>query len=326
MKPITRIGAGALVCAVLAFAQQAAGADANGYPGAKPIAMTVLFPAGSSADVTARILAEGMSQRLGTQIVIVNRPGGGGAVGYKYVAAQAPDGYHLVWNSNSISTTYYTGASNIDYKAFDGVARVLVETPLLVVRSDARWKSLRDMVAEAKRQPGKITVGNSGSGSHTHFAAVALFRVAGVQMLDVPFGAAQVVTGLLGGHVDSAVQLPGAVVPHVKNGSLRVLAALSGSRDPAFPDVPTAAEEGVNARAEAWRGVAVPKGTSKAVIAKLEDAIRKTVESPRFHQAAERLSVAPAFLPATEFDRLTAQEDREVQKIVTALGLKQAAK
>lgn len=326
MRLITRLGSGALVCASLAFAQQAASADANGYPAAKPIAMTVLFPTGSSADVTARILAEGMARRLGTQIVVINRPGGGGAIGYKYVAAQAPDGYHLVWNSNSISTTYHTGASNIDYKAFDGVARVLIETPLLVVKSGARWKSLRDMVAEAKRQPGKITVGNSGAGSHTHFSSITLFRAAGVQVLDVPFGAAQVVTALLGGHVDSAVQLPGAVVPHVKSGSLRVLAAMSGSRDPAFPDVPTAAEEGVNARAEAWRGVAVPKGTPRAVIAKLEDAIRKTVESPEFRQAAERLSVAPAFLPAAEFDRLMAQEDREVQKIVTALGLEQAAK
>src|SRR5262245_63165877 len=109
----------------------------DAYPAKRPIEFVVLFPAGSSADVTARVLAEGMAKHLGTQIVVVNRPGGGGAVGYRYAAAQAPDGHHLVWNSNSISTTYHTGMLSFDYKSFVPVARVQNETPLLFVRGDA---------------------------------------------------------------------------------------------------------------------------------------------------------------------------------------------
>jgi tripartite-type tricarboxylate transporter receptor subunit TctC len=317
---IAGLSAGLLLSGALNLAALAQDA----FPGGKPIEMTVLFPAGTSADVTARVLAEGMSRQLNTNVLVVNRPGAGGAIGYKYVAAQGAAGYHLVWNSNSVSTTYHTGMMAIDYRAFDPVARVLVETPLLVVKSDAPWKDLAELVAYAKSNPGKVTVGNSGAGSHTHFSAVMLFRAAGVEVTDVPFGAAQVIPSLLGSHVNAVMQLPGALAAHVRSGNLRVLAALSGKRDPAFPDVPTAVEQGVNVVADAWRGIAVPKGTPKAVIARLEDAIRKTVASPEFAKAGENLSVAPAFLPAEEFGRLMAKEDAELAQIIQALGLKKS--
>jgi len=296
------------------------------FPGKKPIEFVVLFPAGSSADVTARLLAEGMAKQLGTQIVVVNRPGGGGAVGYRYGAAQSPDGHHLVWNSNSISTTYHTGTLPFDYQAFAPVARVQIETPVLFVRGEAPWKTLRELLQHVKTNPGRLTVGNSGTGSHTHFSSVWLFRAAGAQVVDVPFNAAQVVPSLLGGHVDSVVQLPGALAGHVKSGAVRALVALSGARDPFFPEVPTAREQGVNAVAELWRGVAAPKGTPPRVVAKLEEAIRKTVESPEFTRAAEKLLVAPAFLPAPEFGKLIAREDAEIAQAVKALGLRQESK
>ncbi len=311
-----------LATTALLVATQAALAQ-DAFPGKKPIEFVVLFPAGSSADVTARLLAEGMGRQLGTQIVVVNRPGGGGAVGYRYGAAQATDGHHLVWNSNSISTTYHTGMLPFDYRAFAPVARVQIETPLLFVRGEAPWKTLRDVVQYAKSNPGKLTVGNSGTGSHTHFSAVWLFRAAGAQVVDVPFNVAQVVTGLLGGHVDSVVQLPGALAGQVKSGTVRALVALSGERDPFFPQVPTARELGINAVAELWRGVVVPKGTPPRVVAKLEDAIRKAVESPEFTRTAEKLLVAPAFLPAAEFGQLVAREDAEIAQAVKALGLMQ---
>lgn len=308
----------------LAVTLQATVAAQENFPGGRPIEMTVLFPAGSSADVTARVLADGMSKQLNTHVLVVNRPGAGGAIGYKYVAAQSATGHHLVWNSNSISTTYHTGMMAIDYRAFDPVARVLVETPLLVVKADAPWKDLQDFTAHAKGNPGRITVGNSGAGSHTHFSAVMLFRAAGVEVTDVPFGAAQVIPSLLGGHVHSVMQLPGALAAHVRSGSLRVLAALSAKRDPAFADVPTAVEQGVNVVADAWRGIAVPLGTPKAAIARLEDAIRKTIASPEFGKASDSLSVAPAFLPAAEFGRLMAKEDADLAHIIQMLGLKKS--
>jgi len=312
----------ALGCAVLAGAAETALAQETTFPNKGTIEMTVLFPAGSSADVTARLLADGMSKQLGTSVVVINRPGAGGAIGYKHVAGQKPDGYSMVWNSNSISTTYYSGTSPVKYQAFDGVAQVLVESPVIAVRSDAKWKVLAELIADAKSRPKAITVANSGVGSHTHISAVALFKAAGAEVIDVPFGAAQVVTSLLGSQVDAVVQLPAALTSYVQSGQVRLLAALTANRDPAFPDVPTARERGLDVSLEAWRGIAVPKGTPKVVIATLEAAIRKTVASPEFKQACERLGARPAFKSATDFNQVIAKEDAELARLMQLIGLK----
>ena len=133
-----------MLVAAAAWAQDAP------YPQRAPLEITVLFPAGSSADVTARLLADGMAKELGQRVLVVNRPGAGGAIGYKHVASQKPDGYSLVWNSNSISTTYHSGQLAFDYRAFDAVARVLVESPVVAVRADARWKNLGELIADAR--------------------------------------------------------------------------------------------------------------------------------------------------------------------------------
>src|SRR3954462_9542465 len=128
-------------------------AQAQDFPQRAPIEITVLFPAGSSADVTARMLADGMSRQLNQRVLVVNRPGAGGAIGYKHVASQKPDGYALVWNSNSISTTHHSGQLAFDYQAFDAVARALVESPVVAVRADARWRTLGELLEEAKAKP-----------------------------------------------------------------------------------------------------------------------------------------------------------------------------
>ena len=315
----------ACIATALALAAPATLCAQEAFPGGKPIEMVVLFPAGTSADVTARVLAEGMARHLNTNIVVVNRPGAGGAIGYKYLAAQSPDGHHIVWNSNSISTSHHSGMLAFDYRELDVVAQAQVETPLLVVKADAPWKTLRELIAAAKASPGKITVGNSGVGSHTHMTSIALFKAAGAEVVDVPFGAAQVVPSVLGGHVQAVVQLPGALISHVKAGTLRVLAALSAKRDSAFPQVPTAREQDINVGAELWRGIAVPKGTPRKVIAQLEDAIRKTVASPEFVKSSENLAVNPAFLPAAEFGKVVAREDAEIAQMMRGLGLKKSA-
>lgn len=292
------------------------------YPKRTNIEMTVLFPAGTSADITARLLAQGMAKHLGANVVVVNRAGAGGAVGYRHVAAQKPDGYAIVWNSNSISTTHHSGQLAIDYKAFDAVARALVESPLLVVRSEPRWKTLNEFIADAKTQPGKLTLANSGSGSHTHISAAAFARVAGIQVVDVPYGAAQVVPNVLGGHVDAMVMLPAAVAGHLQGGKLRAIATLTQARDPGLPDVPTARESGLDVSMEAWRGIAVPRGAPAAVVAMLEGAIRKTVESPEFAQGTEKLYVRPAFLGTAEFGELIAREDAELARLMQAIWIK----
>jgi tripartite-type tricarboxylate transporter receptor subunit TctC len=292
------------------------------FPQRGPLEITVLFPAGSSADVTARMLADGMSRHLGQRVLVVNRPGAGGAIGYKYVAAQKPDGYSLVWNSNSISTTFHSGQLNFDYKAFDAVARVLSESVVLAVRSDAAWRTLNELVQEAKAKPKAISVGHSGIGSHTHISLAALVNAAGVEVNEVPFAAAQVVPSLVGGHVNAVVQFPGALAAPLKQGQIRLLASLTQNRDPAWPDVPTARELGVDVVLDAWRGIAVPHGTPRQIINQIENSIRATTSSPEFVSQGAKLGVRPAFLPAEEFSALISREDAELARLMQQIGLK----
>jgi len=292
------------------------------FPQRGQLEMTVLFPAGSSADVTARLVADGMSHHLGQRVLVVNRPGAGGAIGYKYVAAQKPDGYSLVWNSNSISTTFHSGLLNFDYKAFDAVARVLSESVVLAVRNDAPWRALGDFIADAKMKPKAISVGHSGIGSHTHISLAALVNAAGVEVNEVPFAAAQVVPSLIGGHVNAVVQFPGALAAPLKQGQIRLLASLTQNRDPAWPDVPTARELGVDVVLDAWRGIAVPHGTPRQIINQIENSIRATASSPEFVSASQKLGVRPAFLPAEEFSALISREDAELARLMQTIGLK----
>jgi len=272
--------------------------------------------------VTARLLADGMSKQLRQNVIVVNRPGAGGAIGYKHVASQKADGNAMVWNSNSISTTYHSGQLPFDYQTFDAVARVLVESPVIAVRADAKWKTLNHLIAEAKSRPKAVSVGHSGIGSHTHLCLAALFHAAGAEANEVPFGAAQVVPSLLGGHVDAVVQLPAALAGPVKQGQVRLIAALIPNRDPALADVPTAKEQGFDVSLEAWRGIAVPRGTPRAAIAQLESAIRQTVASPEFVKGSENLGVRPAFMPAAEFGEVIAREDAALARLMQVIGLK----
>jgi tripartite-type tricarboxylate transporter receptor subunit TctC len=310
----------ALMAAVWMAAPGAA--QAQDFPGGRPVEMTVMFGAGSAADVTARYLAEGMAKTLGVPVPVVNRTGGGGAIGYSHVQQQKPDGHAIIWNSNSISTNYHSGILSFDYKAFDAVARVSVEIPVIAVRSDSPWKSLQEFIDYAKANPGKLRIGNSGTGSHTHFAASALFLTGGAKVINVPFGEGQAIVNLLGSRIEGVVQLPAALVSHVKGGNVRILAALGSERDPIFPDVPTAKELGFPVALDMWRGIAVPDGTPKPVIAKLQQAIKDSVQSPGFADAGKTIGFTPAYLPADDFGSLIASDDAKLAQVMGELGLK----
>ena len=311
-----------MLLAVFALFALNAAAQEPPFPQRGPLEITVLFPAGSSADVTARMLAAGMEKNLGQRVLVVNRPGAGGAIGYKHVASQKPDGYSLVWNSNSISTTFHSGQLGFDYRTFDAVARALSESVVVAVRTDAPWRTLKDLVADAKAKPKTISVGHSGVGSHTHISLAALAGAAGVEVNEVPFAAAQVVPSVVGGHVNAVVQFPAALAAPMKQGQIRLLVALTQNRDPAWPEVPTARELGFDVALDAWRGIAVPRGTPRQVISALEGSIRNTVTSPEFVKAAENVGVRPAFLPADEFSALVAKEDSELSRLMQTIGLK----
>jgi tripartite-type tricarboxylate transporter receptor subunit TctC len=286
------------------------------------IEITVPFGAGNAADISARHLADGLAKHLGVSVHVVNRPGGGGAVAFTHVVQQRPDGYTLGYITSTISTSYYSGILPFDYTAYAPVAGVTTETPVLVVRADAPWHSVKEMVEDARREPGRLRIGNSGTGTHTHLSAAAVFAGAGVKIVDVPFGTGQAAVNLLGNRIEGVVQLPPAVIALVKSGDLRVLAALGSQRDRIFPETPTTGEAGFPVALDLWRGVVAPKGTPVAVIKKLEEAIRLVVGSLEFQNAGRELGFLPAFLSTNDFGNLISADDKKLAALMATLGLK----
>ena len=291
------------------------------YP-EKPVEMTVLF--GGTANTIGQLLADLMSKDLHQPVVPVSRTGGGGAIGYTHVQSTAPDGYNVVWNSNSISTAYYQGNMPFNYEAFIPVARVSTEVPALAVRADSGWKSLQDMVAAVKKSSDKLKVGISGKGSFTHLTSVALFNALGIgdRVIYVPYDEGRAPAELLGGRVDAALQWPGQFVSHVKAGTIGVLAVTGPERVSVLPDVPTAKEQGANINLTMWRGLAVPKGTPSEVVAKLEAAAHKATQSKEFQEASDKVGFTPAFLGKDEFGKLIASDDATISKLMDELELK----
>jgi putative tricarboxylic transport membrane protein len=305
----------ALAAAALAMLAAPALAQSK-YPDGKPIEMTTLFGAASASTQTARVLADGMAKILGAPVPILDKPGAGGAVGYTYLSQQKADGYSIVWSSNSISTTFHNGQLPFDYKNLEHIARVTIENPALAVKADAPWKTLKELVEFAKANPEKVRVGNSGQGSQTHIASVALFSSVGAKIIPVHRTGGQATADLLAGRIEVVVQFPQAVLPHVKSNDLRVLALLGNIPDPAFPDVKSAKQQGYNIDMGLWRGISAPKGTPKAVITKLQDAIKKTVESPEFKEAGQKIGFTPAYQPSDAFTKTIAEDDKRLAVII----------
>jgi len=281
-----------------------------------PLDLTVPWTAGSAPDAVSRALAEGMSKHLGQQVIVVNRPGAGGAIGYKYVQSRKADGYTLVLSSNSISTAYYAGMMPFTYEAFQHVGRLSIELPVFGVQSSSPLNNLKDLIAFVKQNPGKMRVGHSGIGSHMHLTLAAFCKGQGIEVTQVPFPTSNPVTSLLGGHIDGQVTLPGSLTQHVKAGTVKVLGVLGSMREPAFPSVPTATEQGYKFESDLWRGIAVRKGTPPEVVARLEEALRKTVTSPEFKQYGERIGFLPAFQPGEPLLKMIVAEDVEIAKMM----------
>ena len=309
---------------VIAFVLAAvclAAAPAAAFPD-KPVELTVLFGAGSAADLLARRLAELAGKDLGQPVAVVNRTGAGGALGYAHVKGQSPDGYALVWNSNSVSTAYHAGNMKFDYTAFAGVAALTSEPVSLAVKVDAPWKDIRDLLAHAKAHPGQVRLGNSGRGSFTHLMAVALENRTGVKLTHVPFGRELAVTTVLGEKIEASVQLPAEIMTQVTGRQVRVLAVTGDKRLASLPDVPTLKESGVDLTMSLWRGIAVPKGTPEAVIARLEHAFTRAAQSAEFREFAARMGAVVEVRGARDFDAFIARDDRDIAALMEQIGLK----
>jgi len=288
----------------------------------KPLELTVLFGAGSAADLLARKLAELAGQDLGQPVAVVNRTGAGGALGYTHVKGQSPDGYALVWNSNSVSTAYHAGNMKFDHTAFAGVAALTSEPVSLAVKADAPWKDVRELLAHAKAHPGQVRLGNSGRGSFTHLVAVALENRAGVKLTHVPFGRELAIATVLGDKIEASVQLPAEIMTQVTGRQVRVLAVTGDQRLPSLPEVPTLKESGVDLTMTLWRGVAAPRGTPEAVIARLERAFTQAAQSAAFREFAARMGAVIEVRGARDFDAFVARDDRDIATLMEQIGLK----
>jgi tripartite-type tricarboxylate transporter receptor subunit TctC len=298
-----------------------AAAPAAAFPD-KPLELTVLFGAGSAADLLARKLADLAGKDLGQPVAVVNRTGAGGALGYTHVKGQSPDGHALVWNSNSVSTAYHAGNMKFDYTAFAGIAALTSEPVSLAVRADAPWKDIRELIAHAKAHPGQVRIGNSGRGSFTHLVAVAFENRTGTKLTHVPFGRELAVTTVLGDRIEASVQLPAEIMTQVTGRQVRVLAVSGERRLASLPDVPTLKESGVDLTMSLWRGIAAPKGTPEAVLARLERAFTQAAQSPEFRDFATRMGAVVELRGAREFDAFLARDDREIAALMEQIGLK----
>jgi tripartite-type tricarboxylate transporter receptor subunit TctC len=303
----------ALACALAgpALAQQ--------FP-AKEVQIIIPYAPGGATDLVFRALAASAQKYLGKAIVVVNRAGGGGAVGFTEVAQAKPDGYTLVSIITPVTILPHQVKTAFTYQSFEPIINVVQDPAMLQVRADAPWKTLNEFLDYARNNPGMITVGNSGAGGGVHLIALAFEKAAGVKFNHIPFaGGGPSVTALLGGHVHAVSVSPPEGIAHVKAGKLRIMALFSESRMVDFPAVPTVREQGINFSMGQWRGLAAPKGTPPEVIRTLHDAFKKGMEDPAFVKNAADMSVALAYIGPAEFGKLMAADHERYAKLVAEI-------
>ncbi|TCO70833.1 Bug family tripartite tricarboxylate transporter substrate binding protein [Rhodovulum euryhalinum] len=289
----------------------------------KPVEMTILF--GSTAQTIGQLLADLMSKHMPEPVVPVARTGGGGAVGYQHVHGTAADGYNIVWNSNSISTSYHGGKIGFDHTAFQPIAKISVEVPAFAVRADSGWDSLADMAADIKASGAKLKVGASGKGSFTHLSTEAILAAVGLSdmAVHVPYDQGRAPVELIAGRLDAALQWPGQFISHHEAGTLKILCVTSAKRISQLPDVPSCAESGAEGLdLVMWRGLAAPAGTPPETVAKLEEAAKMATESEEFKAAAQTIGFEVDYADHAAFGELIARDDRTIADLMGQLGLK----
>jgi tripartite-type tricarboxylate transporter receptor subunit TctC len=255
-------------------------AHAQPYPN-RPIKFIVPFPPGGNLDFIARTIQPKLSEALGQQVIIDNRGGAGGIIGAEYASKQPADGYTIFLGNTGTLGIYPAVYPDLPYdpiKDFAGVGLTSTNAVLAVLHPSVPANSLREFIAYAKANPGKVAAGVAGSGSLLHFATELLKTQAGIDLLVVPYkGSGPAVTDLLGGQIQLLIDAPPVTMAHVKAGKLKAIAVTGKARLAALPDVPTFEEAGVAIDASGWQGVAVPAGTPPEIIAKLSDALAKTI-------------------------------------------------
>ncbi|MFZ0623651.1 MAG: tripartite tricarboxylate transporter substrate binding protein [Pseudolabrys sp.] len=282
----------AAIAGLLAVSTSVRAAD---YP-ARPIMLVVAFPPGGPSDVLARIVGKKMEELLGAPFVIENRPGAGGNIAAESVARAAPDGYTLLMGNNSILATNESLYKHINYtpeRDFIPITLIGTQANILVVNADVPARSLKELIALAQAQPGKINFASSGYGAAAHLAGELFKSEAKINIVHVPYkGAAPALQDVIAGHDQMMFATAASVIGHIEGGRVRALAVTTLKRTQALPDIPTMDEAGLKGfDASTWHGLVAPAGTSPQVIAILHDAAVKALRDPGVQASLGKLGV-----------------------------------
>src|SRR5437763_1020624 len=299
----------------------AGSAFAQDYP-SKPITLVLPFPPGGVAEIVGRPLASIMEKSLKQPIVLINRPGAGGAVGMASVAKASADGYTVLMGLSSISIFPVSDRINgkqppYELKDFAPIALVTADPTVLVVRADGPYKTVKDFVDAAKANPAKINYSSSGVYGTLHVAMEIFANAAGIKLFHIPYqGGGPAVTALLGGQVEASPQGPAAAIGQIRAGKMRALASWGTERLKLLPDIPTFKELGYDAEFYIWTGVFAPAAPPAPIVTKLREAVRAAATPEEFKAAMEKASTPVAYLDAPEFQKYW---DKDAARLKAAL-------
>ena len=312
-KTITAI----VACLLFALAARAE------YPD-RPVTLMAGYPPGGLVDVVTRALAEGMKARFPKGIVVVNRGGAAGSLAVTEVARSNPDGYTLVLTPHS-ALVIAAQMQDLAYKTpddYEAIANVVSYYPLIGVAADSPYKTIQDLVADAKANPGKVRVGSPGEGTSSHLNLEELMRVTGAKMTHVPYqGWGQSGPAVLGGHIEAVVVQPGELKPMVDARRMRALVAFNPQRHPIYPDVPTARELGWDVSNGVWYLVLGPKGLPPAVEKYVRDSVKAAVEDPKFVEMMAARGVDAEYRPGDVLQKDLWREFRVHTELLRRIGL-----
>jgi tripartite-type tricarboxylate transporter receptor subunit TctC len=302
-------------------------AGAQAWP-TRNITMIVAFPPGGQADLAARPVAQALEKILGKSVVVDNRAGAGGMLGNAAAARAEPDGHTLLMALSSMTflpeaERLYDRKPSYELDQLVPIARVLADPGVLCVRSDSPYKSVADLVADAKKRPGQISFSSSGNYGAAHVPFEMFQQAAGIKLLHVPYrGGGPALLDLLSGQVDLSFPTLSAALPHAKSGALRVLAVTGTSRAPQLPDVPTMQEAGVkDFQFTQWLALLAPAGTPPAVVARLNAALRGALNSKDLREKFQAQAFESFITTPDEAGRFIASEAQRFAQLIKAKGI-----
>jgi tripartite-type tricarboxylate transporter receptor subunit TctC len=305
-------------CAI-ALGLAAGGAMAEAFP-SKPVTLVVPFPPGGTTDVLARALGDKLAQGLGQPVIVENKPGAGATLGADAVAKSKADGHTLLIGAvhHTIATSVYRKLPYDFGKDLAPITTVALVPNVLVVNAGTPAKSVAELVAMAKAQPGQVTYGSNGNGTAQHLIGTQFQKSTGTELIHVPYkGSGPLTTDLIGGQITMSFDTITPVLPHIKAGKLRPLAVTTGKRSAALPEVPTLAEAGLKGfDIGTWFGVLAPAGTPKDVVARLNAEMVKVIRSDEFRQRMAEIGAEPIGDSPEQMGRRIREETDKFARLV----------